>query len=366
MNLKINEELKKHIWPLKPEEFKQLEENILSEGIRDKIITWQGFIIDGHNRYEIACRHNLLFETLEFEFDNIEAVKDWMDANQLGRRNLTEDQWQISIGRRYNREKKAATGRSDRSFGDANFTTPKTEKKLSEEYKVSPRTIHNYAQKAKQFEKLQEEKPELSQAIWSGEKSFKEIRKEEKKEEFLNNIELINQKAKSFDDFDGLYDVVVIDPPWPYEVRQSDVSHGMRNPYPMMSIDKLSKVNIPAAENCIMWLWTTNAFMREAFMLLDAWGFKQKSILTWAKDRFNLGDWLNGQTEHAILAVKGKPLMKKGKSTLLNAPRRAHSQKPDEFYDMVKEICPGRRIDIFSRCKREGFDEYGSEEGKFY
>jgi len=113
MQVKIHEELEKHIWPLKPEEHKLLEESILADGIRDKLITWQGYIVDGHNRYKIAKKHGLTFETLEKEFDNIEDVKDWMDANQLARRNLTRDQWEITIGRRYNREKKDYGG--DRS-----------------------------------------------------------------------------------------------------------------------------------------------------------------------------------------------------------------------------------------------------------
>ena len=106
MQVKIHEELEKHIWPLKQEEYKLLEQSILEDGIRDKLITWNGFIVDGHNRYKIAKEHGLTFETTEKEFADIEAVKDWMDSNQLARRNLTRDQWEITVGRRYNREKK--------------------------------------------------------------------------------------------------------------------------------------------------------------------------------------------------------------------------------------------------------------------
>ena len=63
----------------------------MSEGIREKILTWNGFIIDGHNRYEIATRWDLDFETESKHFDSEEAVKD-MDGilNQLGRRNLMD------------------------------------------------------------------------------------------------------------------------------------------------------------------------------------------------------------------------------------------------------------------------------------
>lgn len=92
MELKIKEEFKKLIPPLTAEEFKQLETNCIDEGIRDAIVTWQGFIIDGHNRYKIATDWQLSFKTIEKAFDSEEAVKEWMIINQFGRRNLSNYQ----------------------------------------------------------------------------------------------------------------------------------------------------------------------------------------------------------------------------------------------------------------------------------
>ena len=86
--MKIKEEFKKLIPPLTTEEFKQLEDNCLAEGIREKILTWNGFIIDGHNRFEIATKWNLEYETESKYFKDEEAVKEWMILNQFGRRNL--------------------------------------------------------------------------------------------------------------------------------------------------------------------------------------------------------------------------------------------------------------------------------------
>jgi N6-adenosine-specific RNA methylase IME4 len=78
-----------------------------------------------------------------------------------------------------------------------------------------------------------------------------------------------------------------------------------------MSIAQICALNAgPLAHaDCLFWLWTTNHHMREAFTVLDAWGFKQKTILTWAKDRMGTGDWLRGQSEHCLLAVRGKPVV---------------------------------------------------------
>ena len=88
--MKIKEEFKKLIPALSVEEFKQLEENCLAEGIRESIITWNGYIIDGHNRYEIALKHNLKYESIDKSFDSEEDVKEWMICNQFGRRNLSK------------------------------------------------------------------------------------------------------------------------------------------------------------------------------------------------------------------------------------------------------------------------------------
>jgi DNA modification methylase len=235
MELKIHPDLQKHIWPLRREEFNQLEENILAEGIRDKIIAWRGYIVDGHNSYLIAQKHNIPYEVEEYEFEDIEAVKDWMDANQLGRRNLTEDQWQISIGRRYNREKKGITERGNqytKSATDQN-DTKQTADRLADEYKISAPTVKRYAQKAKDFEELSKTKPELAQSIWSGEKSLKEVRKDEKKEEIKAERELAATVGKDINtdiifklgDFeevlsdipDGSIDCIITDPPYPKE-----------------------------------------------------------------------------------------------------------------------------------------------------
>jgi len=90
--MKIKEEFKKLIPALSVEEYKQLEENCLAEGIRESIITWNGYIIDGHNRYEIATKHDLKYESIDKSFDSEEDVKEWMICNQFGRRNLSNFQ----------------------------------------------------------------------------------------------------------------------------------------------------------------------------------------------------------------------------------------------------------------------------------
>lgn len=166
---------------------------------------------------------------------------------------------------------------------------------------------------------------------------------------------------------EGRFPVIVADPPWPYECRTEDVTHLGTVPYPTMSIQEISALDIPADENAVLWLWTTNSFMRQAYDVLDAWGFREKTILTWVKPRPGIGNWLRGQTEHCILAIKGKPMVQLStQGTVLIAPVREHSRKPDEFYEFVEGLCPARvRLDMFAREHRPGWTSAGAEQSKF-
>ena len=89
MILTIDEEFKNLIPPLTNEEFQQLEENILRDGIREPLVIWDNVLIDGHNRYAIAQKHNLPFATTELHFDNRGAAIEWIIQNQFGRRNIS-------------------------------------------------------------------------------------------------------------------------------------------------------------------------------------------------------------------------------------------------------------------------------------
>lgn len=169
----------------------------------------------------------------------------------------------------------------------------------------------------------------------------------------------------------GLFHVVSIDPPWPYDDGADESTYdpnGRRaaNPYPEMSLEEIAALQIPAADDCVLWLWTTHKFMRHSFALLDGWGFEDKAILTWAKDRMGLGRWLRSQSEFCIMAVRGNPVITlANQTTVLHGPLREHSRKPDEFYALVDSLCVGRKLDFFSREPREGWEQFGNDCGKF-
>ena len=108
MELVIDPEFADKIPPLTEEEYRLLEENILADGkIISPLITWNGIIVDGHNRYRILQAHpEIPYETMEMEFSDRYAVIVWICRNQLGRRNLTDEQKKFLTGKRYEAEKK--------------------------------------------------------------------------------------------------------------------------------------------------------------------------------------------------------------------------------------------------------------------
>jgi len=365
VTLRIDHEFKELIPPLSNDEYEGLRDSILEEGCRNPIIVHDGVIIDGHNRYDICQLFNVPFKTSPFPKENPsrDDLKVWIIDNQLSRRNIsTFDRVSLELIKEPIIAARAKENQGTRTdlTSVRNLTEVDTKKEIAKLAGVS----HDTVAKVKKINN--KAKPELKKKLQSGEVSineaYKAIRAEEKAEQKQNAIEQINTLSEP----NGSYHVLVVDPPWAYEKRSEDATHRGRCIYPTMSIEEICEINIPAEDNAILWLWTTNAFMHEAHHVINAWGFTPKTILTWVKDRMGVGDWLRGQTEHCILAVKGKPIIDlTNQTTVLNAPLREHSRKPDEFYKMVETLCPGKKIDIFSREPRSGWDQWGCECGKF-
>jgi DNA modification methylase len=232
--IEIKQEFKDLIPPLTKEEFKQLENNCMSEGIREKILTWNGFIIDGHNRYEIATRWDLDFETENKHFDSEEAVKEWMILNQFGRRNLSNYQRSVlalELEDVFSKKAKENQGLRTDTTSVRNLTNVDTKKELAKVASVSHDTIAK-------VKKIQEKAPEEVKAkLRTGEVSinaaYKEIKKEEKKAEKENERDRLAEIGKNkkieidfrlgdfeevFKDIpDGSIDCIITDPPYPKE-----------------------------------------------------------------------------------------------------------------------------------------------------
>lgn len=167
---------------------------------------------------------------------------------------------------------------------------------------------------------------------------------------------------------DGRYRCIVVDPPWPYKagLRLDDRPDLEGFDYPQMTLEEIQSLDIGriAHDDCHLFLWATQRALRDAFEVLDAWGFNHRCTLVWHKNGghtpIEVGFMYNA--EFVLYATKGNlPLMKVGEKVCFEGKRRRHSQKPDEFYDIVRRVSPPPRIDVFSREPHDGFDGWGAE-----
>ena len=160
--IKIDREFQNLIPALSTEEREQLEANIVEHGgARDPLVVWQreveytnaglpcdsDILLDGHNRYEICERLGLPYEVEHLEFDTRHEAADWIDRNQLGRRNLSKQDYKLLLGRRYNRAKKAHGGQDGNTNAAKNevekVTTSKTAERIAKDHGVSEKTVRN-------------------------------------------------------------------------------------------------------------------------------------------------------------------------------------------------------------------------------
>ena len=240
--LQINPEFKKLIPALTVDEFQQLEANCLAEGIRDAIVVWNGYILDGHNRYEIANKHGLQYRTVEKHFESETDAKIWMIYNQFGRRNLNA--WQRSVlaleledvfkeKAKENLSKSGGDKKSGWEISPNPIIEPmETRKELAKIANVSDNTISKV--KVIESKATPEVKAQLSAGDMSINQAYKEIKQEEKQSivaaerkakeaagRLITNLDIdfrLGDFETVFSDIqDGSIDCIITDPPYPKE-----------------------------------------------------------------------------------------------------------------------------------------------------
>lgn len=356
---KVNPEYEKMLPKMPKEEYEALKASIQSDGQHYSIVINNDWVIlDGHHRYQ-ACRELGLSPRYEFKsFTDGLLEKRFVIISNLKRRHL--EAWQrFQLGKMLVPIYEAEALERERSGRRVDPVQPvgqgpvqgRTLERVGREVGLSDETLRQaiYVD--------QRATPEQVKKIETGDSSIKNTYLTLSREE---KLEREKDRIKTLPPLEGIFEVVVVDPPWPYGGMYDPTNHRVGTPYPEMSLDEIKAMSLPLAETAVVWLWTTNYFMRDAYEVLEYWGLEPKTILTWVKDKMGVGEWLRGQTEHCILAVRGKPMVNlTNQTTALLAKTRGHSVKPDEFYDLVNSLCVGRKVDIFGRKSRDGWVVHG-------
>ena len=378
----IDKEIKDRLWLLEETEYENLKQSLIKDGCREPLIIWGNILIDGHNRYKICKGFNIEFKTIQKHFNSKNEALRWIDTNQLSRRNLLDWQRTILFGRisKLNKQEINITGPKGHFVASAG-----TQKNTASNLGITSKTIQRAEKYVEAYEDVErnigkEKTDQLAKSITQ--QDMIQIGKLEpfKQEEIITK--LITGTAKSFKDtikqtqikelkakeikpITDKYDVIVIDPPWQMEKIEREVAPNQIGfDYPTMTEQEIKDFKLPAAESAHIFLWTTHKHLPLAIEVFKAWGVKYVLTMVWHKNGgfqpFELPQYNN---EFILYGRIGTPIFTETKNffTCFKADRKGHSVKPDEFYDTIKRVTSGKRIDIFNRRKIDGFDTYGNE-----
>lgn len=167
------------------------------------------------------------------------------------------------------------------------------------------------------------------------------------------------------------YGVIVADPPWSFKVwsAETGMDRSAENHYPTSPLEAIAAQDVPsiAAEDCVLGLWSTVPHLQNALMVMARWGFEYKTNFCWYKDKIGTGFWNRNIHEHFLIGTRGEPpCPAPGEQwdSVITAPRRGHSEKPDMVLEMMETYFPSLpKIELNARVKRLGWDAWGSLEG---
>lgn len=166
------------------------------------------------------------------------------------------------------------------------------------------------------------------------------------------------------------YKTIVADPPWPVRQPPKTWKTGTVNaklPYQSMTLKQITALPVAnlADESCHLYVWTVNRFVRDTYDVVSAWGFTPAMLLTWCKTPMGIGPGRQyaSTTEFVLFAWRGPQERepKRIETNWWNWKRGKHSAKPESFQDIVEQVSPAPRLELFARRKRLGWHAWGNE-----
>lgn len=177
------------------------------------------------------------------------------------------------------------------------------------------------------------------------------------------------------------FGTILADPPWRFQNSTGKVApeHKRLSRYQTMSLDEIANLPVQqvAGQVCHLYLWTPNALLPEAIMVMQHWGFQYKANIVWHKirkdggpDGRGVGFYFRNVTELMLFGVRGKNArtLDPGRSQVnfIASRKREHSRKPDEQYPIIESCSPGPYLEMFARGVRKGWISWGAEADDSY
>jgi N6-adenosine-specific RNA methylase IME4 len=168
---------------------------------------------------------------------------------------------------------------------------------------------------------------------------------------------------------DGKYNVIYADPPWDIGSMVLDKWESpLEDKYPTMTEEELQKLDVPklSADNCVLFMWTTLSTLPEALRLMEHWGFKYHITITWDKGNGWSMSGFHRKTELVLVGYKGvlsEVVKQEGEyiPTVFAEAKTTHSTKPEKMYQLIEDRTIGKKVELFARIKRDGWEVFGNQ-----
>ncbi len=360
------------------DELAKLADDIRAQGQLVPIVTHDGLILDGRNRWLACERAGVTPRTVAWTGQGSPAM--WVISMNLQRRHLTPSQRAAIavdvlplLEREARGRQRAAAEQTNLALGrQAAETLPEKLPEASEARSQAAAVFSINPHYVSDAKKLKAAAPDLYDAVRAGEQTITEAKRELKergREQVREqNRALVEAAPPAITVLAQAehYQTIVLDPPWDWGDEGDVDQFGRARPtYATMPLDDVAALPVAdlAADNAHIYLWITNRSLPKGFALLERWGFRYVTALTWVKPSFGMGNYFRGSTEHVLFGVRGSlALLRQDAPTHFLAPRPGeHSAKPDAFYGLVESCSPGPWLEMFSRKARNGWVAWGAE-----
>lgn len=349
---------------LSGDEFRELVADVRERGLLNPIVMHDGKVLDGRNRLAACMAGGVAPRFIEWVDPGCGPVA-WVISQNLHRRHLSASQRAvIALDALPLFEQEARKRMSAGGKGVQQVEPLKARDQAAGAFGVN----HAYVSDAKA---IAAKSPALVDRIRDGEMTITQAKRELKEQAREERREMNREAIAQADVREAVvvakYATIVIDPPWDWGDEGDQDQLGRARPqYGTMPFNDLLALPVSdwADEDCHIYLWITNRSLPKGFALLERWGFRYVTCLTWVKPSFGMGNYFRGQTEHVLFGVRGsQPLRRKDVGTAFHAARGAggHSSKPTEFLDIVESCSPGPYLEVFARTGRLGWSSVGAE-----
>ena len=337
---------------LNAEELDALALDIKANGLQQPIVMWEGLLLDGRKRLAACgiCGVEPSFK----QYEGNSPVTFVISAN-IKRRQLDASQRacvavELEPMFAVEGKKRKAENGGDRKSQVVNLPPPidkaKARDQAAEVVGVSPSMV-SLAKAIKVSD------PAMFDRVKFGDMTINAARQETRAVEVHDR--LVNIAIPK-----GKHRVIYADPPWWYATPQhskTEQATVLKSHYPSMKIDEICALPIKdmAADDAVLFLWTTSPLLFEAAKVIEAWGFKYKASIIWDKVKHNVGHYVSVRHEFLLICTRGscpKDSEKLADSVVV-MERTEHSAKPDVFRDMIDEMyepVKGDRVELFARA----------------